>query len=78
MRIGIVNDLQMAVETPVSYTHPAFFHEQCDRFLAWSRTELAHRQARDAALEKLAFPYGEFRNGQRELAVSVYLSLIHI
>lgn len=50
----------------------AFFHEQCDRFLAWSRTELAHRQARDAALEKLAFPYGEFRSGQRELAVSVY------
>ncbi|MCH1997400.1 ATP-dependent DNA helicase [Achromobacter xylosoxidans] len=52
----------------------AFFHEQCDRFLAWSRTELAHRQARDAALERLAFPHGDFRSGQRELAVSVYRS----
>lgn len=50
----------------------AFFAEQCDRFLAWSRTELAHRQARDAALQRLAFPHGEFRSGQRELAVSVY------
>ncbi|WP_445656654.1 helicase C-terminal domain-containing protein [Achromobacter sp. NCFB-sbj8-Ac1-l] len=50
----------------------AFFQEQCSRFLAWARTELAHRQARDAALEKLAFPHGEFRSGQRELAVSVY------
>ncbi len=50
----------------------AFFQEQCGRFLAWARTELAHRQARDAALEKLAFPHGEFRSGQRELAVSVY------
>ena len=50
----------------------AFFQEQCGRFLAWARTELAHRQARDAALEQLAFPHGEFRSGQRELAVSVY------
>lgn len=50
----------------------AFFREQCARFLDWSRTELAHRQARDVALERLAFPHGEFRSGQRELAVSVY------
>ncbi|HYF20314.1 MAG TPA: ATP-dependent DNA helicase [Ramlibacter sp.] len=46
----------------------AFFEEQCGRFLAWARQEVAHRAARDAALEELAFPHAEFRTGQRELA----------
>jgi len=64
-------------ETVLVETHQAaelatFFQEQCDRFLAWAKTELAHRQSRDSALEKLAFPHGEFRAGQRDLAVAVY------
>ncbi|QVQ27760.1 ATP-dependent DNA helicase [Achromobacter deleyi] len=64
-------------ETVLVETHEAadlavFFQEQCGRFLAWAKTELAHRQARDAALDKLAFPHGEFRAGQRDLAVAVY------
>jgi DNA excision repair protein ERCC-2 len=64
-------------ETVLAETHEAaalqaFFREQCGRFLAWAATELAHRQARDAALEALKFPYGEFRAGQRELAVATY------
>ncbi|OZI56272.1 ATP-dependent DNA helicase [Bordetella genomosp. 4] len=49
-----------------------FFEEQCARFQAWATTELAHRQARDLALAQLDFPLGQFRAGQRELAVSVY------
>jgi DNA excision repair protein ERCC-2 len=48
------------------------FEQQCERFLDWAMRESAHRRARDAALERLAFPYGDFRSGQRELAVAVY------
>jgi len=64
-------------ETVLAETHDAaslaaFFQEQCGRFLAWAANELAHRRARDAALEALAFPYGAFRSGQRELAVAAY------
>lgn len=64
-------------ETVLVQTHDAaelavFFQEQCGRFLAWAKTELARRQARDAALDRLAFPHGGFRAGQRELAVAVY------
>jgi len=64
-------------ETVLAETHDAaslaaFFQEQCGRFLAWAANELAHRRERDAALEALAFPYGAFRSGQRELAVAAY------
>ena len=50
----------------------AFFEAQCQQFLAWAERELAHRAARDQGLRTLTFPYGEFRNGQRQLAEAVY------
>jgi len=50
----------------------AFFQEQCERFVEWAAREEAHRAARNAALNALRFPYGEFRSGQRELSVAVY------
>ncbi|QEA38963.1 ATP-dependent DNA helicase [Pistricoccus aurantiacus] len=50
----------------------AFFEDQCERFLIWAAQEAVHRRARDAALEKLVFPYTTFRSGQRELAEAVY------
>ena len=68
----VTEEETVLVETHEAPALAAFFQEQCDRFLAWAKTELAHRQARDAALEKLAFPHGEFRAGQRDLAVAVY------
>ncbi|MDM4766588.1 helicase C-terminal domain-containing protein [Pelomonas sp. SE-A7] len=49
-----------------------FFARHCDAFLAWARQQLAHRKARDAALQQLKFPHGEFRAGQRVLATAVY------
>ena len=49
-----------------------FFDQQCERFLGWATRESAHRCARDAALDRLQFPYGAFRSGQRELAVATY------
>lgn len=49
-----------------------FFEDSCRRFKAWAEQELAHRTARDAGLQTLAFPHGTFRTGQRLLAESVY------
>lgn len=64
-------------ETVLTQSHNAaslkeFFVQQCERFIDWAVQEEAHRSARNAALSKLAFPHGEFRSGQRELAVAVY------
>lgn len=42
------------------------------RFLVWAQRERAHRAARNAALDAMAFPRTAFRPGQRELAVSVF------
>ena len=49
-----------------------FLEEQCARFLAWARQELAHRAERDAVLQAMRFPFGDFRAGQRVLATAVY------
>ncbi|GAC1527449.1 MAG: ATP-dependent DNA helicase [Ramlibacter sp.] len=50
----------------------AFFENQCRRFLAWARQELAHRAARDAQLAAMVFPHASFREGQRDLAEASY------
>ncbi|BEU24577.1 ATP-dependent DNA helicase [Paraburkholderia caribensis] len=50
----------------------AFFEDQCERFVAWAAREELHREARNAALNALRFPHGEFRSGQRELSVAVF------
>ena len=50
----------------------AHFEEHCSRFLAWAELELAHRAARDAALEALRFPHADFRPGQRQLAEAIF------
>ena len=70
-------DIASQKETVLTQLHgaaslEAFFVEQCERFIDWAMQEEAHRSARNAALGTLAFPYGEFRSGQRELAVAVY------
>lgn len=49
-----------------------FFQAHCERFLAWAEQELTHVGHRDAALRTLAFPFADFRMGQRELAEAVY------
>ena len=60
-----------------SFTAPAlqqYFETQCEKFLVWAEQELAHRAARDAALQALPFPHDSFRTGQRDLAEAVYRS----
>ena len=70
-------DIASQKETVLAQLHSAtslkeVFIEQCERFIDWAMQEEAHRSARNVALSKLAFPHGEFRSGQRELAVAVY------
>ncbi|OZI23170.1 ATP-dependent DNA helicase [Bordetella genomosp. 9] len=70
-------DIGTQQETVLVETHDAdalraFFTDQCERFIAWARQEMVHRQSRDAALASLAFPHGEFRAGQRDLAKAVF------
>lgn len=50
----------------------AHFDQRCSAFLAWAEQELAHRAARDAALQALRFPHAGFRVGQRELAEAAF------
>ena len=50
----------------------AEFQARCSAFLGWAEQEALHRAARNAALKQLAFPQGEFRQGQRSLAEAVY------
>ena len=50
----------------------AHFATLCERFVAWAAQELAHRQARDAALAALRFPHPDFRPGQRHLSETIF------
>ncbi|KQV83915.1 ATP-dependent DNA helicase [Rhizobacter sp. Root1221] len=73
----VYHDIGTQVDTTMSERHTAadldaFFTSLCDRFVAWAEQEMAHRTARDAALGTLAFPHGDFRPGQRQLAEAVY------
>ncbi len=54
----------------------AFFEQLCERFLGWAEMELAHRAARDQALQGLRFPHADFRQGQRPLAEAVYKAAV--
>lgn len=70
-------DIGTRTETVLAQAYDAatlrqFFDQQCERFLVWASRESAHRCARDAALDRLPFPHGAFRSGQRELAVATY------
>ena len=49
-----------------------FFALLCERFLGWAERELAHRERRDGALDRMRFPHPAFRTGQRALAESVF------
>lgn len=44
----------------------------CERYRLWAEQETHHREQRDRWLESLAFPYPEFRTGQRSLAETGY------
>lgn len=60
------------VETCEATALETHFRRLCDSFADWAEQELLHRNHRDQALEALAFPYADFRPGQRQLAVTIY------
>jgi len=66
------HELPALVEEYSAQALDAFFVQLCERFRAWAALETAHRAARDAALERLAFPHPRFRTGQRDLAKAVF------
>ncbi|MFJ4156711.1 ATP-dependent DNA helicase [Pseudomonas sp. NPDC089752] len=49
-----------------------FFETQCRRFLAWAQGQEQRLAARNHGLQALAFPYPQFRQGQRQLAETLY------
>ncbi len=53
----------------------ALLAQRCAAYESWAAQEAAHRDARDNALARLPFPRGDFREGQRRLAESVWRAL---
>ncbi|MGC7839658.1 DEAD/DEAH box helicase, partial [Pseudomonas wayambapalatensis] len=49
-----------------------FFETLCQRFLGWAHAQAARLRLRDSDLQGLAFPYPQFRQGQRQLAETLY------
>lgn len=50
----------------------AFFETQCLCFLAWAQGQTQRLAERDRGLQSLGFPYPQFRQGQRQLAETLY------
>ncbi|EWM44704.1 DEAD/DEAH box helicase family protein [Bordetella holmesii 70147] len=70
-------DVQTLDETALTEWQDApaladYFGQACERYLLWAQRQAQHRFARDAALDAMRFPHGDFRPGQRELAVAVF------
>jgi len=53
-------------------TLQTFFETQCKRFLAWAHGQEQRLAERNQGLQALAFPYPQFRQGQRQLAETLY------
>jgi DNA excision repair protein ERCC-2 len=52
-----------------------FFNSLITPYLAWFRKVYAWQARRDRSSQQLEFPYGGYRPGQREMAVSVYKTI---
>jgi DNA excision repair protein ERCC-2 len=78
LTLGLVYfDILSQRETVLQEQHTAASLEACfeshsERFLEWARLELAHRSARNEALDTLRFPHSALHAGQRQLAEAVY------
>lgn len=53
----------------------AFFADLVKRYLAWAHTTARWIATRDGSIHALDFPFGAYRPGQREMAVSVYRTI---
>ncbi len=53
----------------------AFFQELVANYLQWATTIVHWEVARDESIRKIEFPFGNYRPGQREMAVGVYRTI---
>lgn len=53
-----------------------FFKDLTEKYEQWLIFQENWRRIRNDSLKKLAFPYGNYRKGQRELAVAVYKTIV--
>lgn len=52
-----------------------FFQDLVARYLQWAGTIVRWEIVRDESIRKLQFPFGNYRSGQREMAVEVYRAI---
>lgn len=52
----------------------SWFHKLVDAYCIWTQFDVDNRRLRNASIENLEFPYA-YRDGQRDMAGSVYLSI---
>lgn len=52
-----------------------FFYDIVGRYLHWARILRDNYEIRDKSIKNLQFPFKEYREGQRKLAVSVYKTI---
>lgn len=53
-----------------------FFDDLVTEYEQWLKLRSDWRKERNKAVRKLAFPFSEYRNGQRDLAVAVYKTIL--
>nr|WP_314617537.1 ATP-dependent DNA helicase [uncultured Pseudomonas sp.] len=71
--LDVDNDGQTLISEPYrAEVLREFFETQCRRFLAWAQRQEQRLAERDRGLQALAFPYPQFRQGQRQLAETLY------
>ncbi|WP_313738829.1 helicase C-terminal domain-containing protein [Pseudomonas sp.] len=71
--LDVDSDRQTLIDQTCSAAElEAFFDLQCQRFLVWAQTQEHRLAERDQGLQTLAFPYPQFRQGQRQLAETLY------
>ncbi|MFA9397689.1 MAG: helicase C-terminal domain-containing protein [Clostridiaceae bacterium] len=49
-----------------------FFFSLIEKYLVWAKVSEDWKQLRDESINKLEFPFTEYREGQRKMAVSIY------
>ena len=71
--LDVDSDRETRFECTASATElQAFFDQLCQRFVHWADQQSQRLAARDTGLQALSFPWPAFRQGQRELAETVY------
>lgn len=74
LNLDTLETLELRQEYEIAELEP-FFGDLVSRYLAWARTMNEWRAVRDASIVGLAFPFTDYRAGQRAFAVGVYRAI---